>query len=238
MEILGLIPARGGSQGIPGKNLALLRGRPLLAYTAAAAAASTTLTRRILSTDDERIAAAGRELGLEVPFLRPPELALDDTPAFPVLAHAVEWVAAAGRPADVVVLLQPTSPLRRAEHVDGAVRLLLETGAETVVSVVPVPHRFVPAAQLRLGAGGRVEPALPSAGGAGDVLRRQHKEQLVARNGPAVYAALVEPLLRRGALYGAGTVAYPMAQLDSVDIDDREDMALCEAILAAREAGA
>ena len=238
MEILGLIPARGGSQGIPGKNLALLRGRPLLAYTAAAAAASTTLTRRILSTDDERIAAAGRELGLEVPFLRPAELALDDTPAFPVVAHAVAWAAAAGRPADVVVLLQPTSPLRRAEHVDGAVRLLLETGAETVVSVVPVPHRFSPASLLRLGADGRVGPALPSAGGAGDVLRRQHKEQLVARNGPAVYAARVGPLLRRGALYGEDTVGYPMGPLDSVDIDDREDMALCEAILAAREAGA
>ena len=235
MEILGLIPARAGSRGIPGKNLVPLRGRPLLAYTAAAAAASTTLTRCILSTDDERIAAAGRELGLEVPFLRPAELALDDTPAFPVVAHAVAWVAAAGRPADIVVLLQPTSPLRRAEHVDGAVRLLLETGAETVVSVVPVPHRFAPASLLRLGAGGRVEPALT---GAGDPLSRQQKEQLVARNGPAVYAARVEELLRRGSLYGAETVAYPMSPVDSVDVDDLDDLALCEALLAARAGGA
>lgn len=234
MEILGLIPARGGSRGIPGKNLAPLLGRPLLAYTAAAATASATLTRCILSTDDERIAAAGRELGVEVPFLRPAELALDDTPAFPVVAHAVEWVAAEGRPADVVVLLQPTSPLRRAEHVDAAVRLLLETGAESVVSVVPVPHRFAPASLLRLGAGGRVEPALPAAGGAGDPLLRQQKEQLVARNGPAVYVARVEELLLRGSLYGAETVAYPMSPLDSVDADDLDDLALCEALLAAR----
>lgn len=231
---MGLIPARGGSRGIPQKNLARLAGKPLLAWTCEAALASRTLSRCVLSTDDEEIAAAGRACGVEVPFLRPSELARDDTPAFPVIADALARLSAAGRPADVVVLLQPTSPLRRAEHIDAAVDLLLGSDVDTVVSVVRVPHQFVPSSLLRLDDAGRLASYLPGGEGA---LRRQDKEELYARNGPAVYAARVEALMARGALYGCLTGPYVMGAFDSLDIDDADDLALCEALLQKRGPG-
>ena len=105
MQVLGVIPARGGSKGIPNKNLALVGGRPLLAYTADAVKESARLTRTIVSTDDETIADAARSLGLDVPFLRPSSLAADDTPMLPVLQHAMQVVAADGFHADLIVLL-------------------------------------------------------------------------------------------------------------------------------------
>src|SRR5262245_25269040 len=115
MQVLGVVTARGGSKSIPRKNLAPLLGRPLLAYTAEAALGSRRLTRVVLSTDDPEIARVGRQCGLEVPFLRPPELARDETPTIPVLQHAVRELEASDRRYDAVLVLQPTNPLRRAE---------------------------------------------------------------------------------------------------------------------------
>ena len=112
--VLGLVPARGGSKGLPGKNARELAGRPLLAYTAEAARASGVIDRLVLSTDAADIAGAGRAAGLEVPFMRPAALAADDTPMLPVIRHAVDALAAGGWQPEIVVLLQPTSPLRRA----------------------------------------------------------------------------------------------------------------------------
>jgi len=137
--IVGLIPARGGSKSIPRKNLALVAGRPLLAYTAQAALGAAGLDRVILSTDDGEIAAAGRSLGLDVPFLRPAALAGDEAGMVPVMRHMLDWLAEEGIAEATLVLLQPTSPLRQARHIDEAVALLLDSGAETVVSVVEVP---------------------------------------------------------------------------------------------------
>src|SRR5215510_13975950 len=107
-NVLGDIPARGGSKGIPDKNLAMLCGRPLLAYTADAVKQSRKLTRTIVSTEDERIAECARSLGLEVPFMRPTGLAGDDTPMLPVVQHALEAMKRGGFDADMVVLLQAT----------------------------------------------------------------------------------------------------------------------------------
>ena len=121
MRVLGLIPARGGSKGIPRKNLALLNDRPLLAYTCDAALASKHLSRVILSTDDREIAAFGRKYGVEAPFERPSELACDDTPSVEVAEHAIDWLMEhEGWDAEVLVLLQPTSPLRTSTHIDEA----------------------------------------------------------------------------------------------------------------------
>lgn len=110
---LGIVPARAGSKGVPGKNIRPLAGRPLIEYTARAARESGVLDRVVLSTDSAEIADAGRRCGLEAPFMRPPELAADDTPMLPVVRHAIDTLAASGWVADVIVLLQPTSPLRR-----------------------------------------------------------------------------------------------------------------------------
>jgi len=110
--VLGLIPARAGSKGLPGKNLRPLAGRPLIVRTAEVARASGVIDRLVLSTDSAEIADLARGAGIEVPFLRPPDLAADDTPMFPVVRHAIDRVLAGGSTPDVIVLLQPTSPLR------------------------------------------------------------------------------------------------------------------------------
>lgn len=222
MEILGLIPARGGSRGIPKKNLAPLGGRPLLAWTCEQARASTTLTHVAVSTDSPEIAAAARELGVDV-IERPAELAADETPMLPVVRHAVDL-----RAADAIVLLQPTSPLRRAEHIDGAVELWRSTVADSVVSVVRVPHRYTPGSQLRLGPDGRLEPY------GGEVsTSRQEKPVLYARNGPAVLVVAAE-IVRRGSLYGEHSRGYEMSELDSIDIDEPSDLELAELVLSGR----
>src|SRR5438132_6981355 len=124
LTVLGLVPARGGSKGIPRKNIRLLGGRPLLQYTADAALAARRLSHVVLSTDDEEIAAVGRRCGLDVPFVRPRELAEDATPMLPVVQHALAWFDAHDRRFDAVCLLQPTNPLRLPSHIDRAIELL------------------------------------------------------------------------------------------------------------------
>lgn len=226
-----MIPARGGSKGIPRKNLVLLGGRPLIAHTADAARASRHLTRVIVSTDDTEIAAASRALGLDVPFLRPVGLAGDDTPMVEVLVDLLATLERREtyRP-DILVLLQPTSPFRRAEHIDGAIDLLTATGADSVVTVMDVPHQFTPASLMSLD-GDRLTSWIDSG-----PLRRQDKPRLFARNGPAVIAARPRVLAER-TLYGPDTRGFVMSREDSLDIDDRFDLEMAELLIAARTAG-
>jgi CMP-N-acetylneuraminic acid synthetase len=225
VTVLGVIPARGGSKGIPRKNLHLVNGRPLLAYTVDAARASGRLTRVVLSTDDAAIADAARGLGVEVPFLRPAALASEDAPMLPVLVHAVQALADRGFRADAVVLLQPTSPLRRAEHIDAAIAQLEATGADSVVTVVEVPHQFNPVSVMTL-EGDRLHPyaAGPMPG------RRQDKPRVFARNGPAVLAVRTA-VLEAGSLYGEDVRALVMPARESVDVDDAWDLELVERLL-------
>ncbi len=237
MKILGLIPARGGSKSIPHKNIARLAGRPLLAYTCEAALQSQYLTRVILSTDDEVIAEVGRDCGVEVPFVRPSELARDDTPSLAVAQHAIRWlIEHEGWQADVLVLLQPTSPLRRAQHIDEAVDLLLRSGAETVVSVVQVPHRYSPYSVMRL-VDGCLEDfwqvSVPF-----DRYRRQEVPVLYARNGPAVLVTRADVIVEQETFYGSQVVPYMMDPADSIDIDTYFDLELAAWLLDRRKNGA
>jgi CMP-N-acetylneuraminic acid synthetase len=218
MKVLGVVPARGGSKGVPDKNLRVVGGQSLLARTAAAAHGSRRLTRTVLSTDSPVIAEAARAVGLDVPFLRPAELAADDTPILPVLRHAVEVLAAEGFRADVVVLLQPTSPFRRAEHIDAAVSLLDESRADSVVSVIEVPHHFNPFSVLTL-TDERLRPFTPGP----LITLRQDKPRVYARNGPAVLAVR-RHVLERGELYGDDCRPLMMTAADSVDIDSEGDL--------------
>lgn len=229
MQVLGIIAARGGSKGLPNKNLRLLAGRPLLAYTAGAAQASRRLSRVIVSTDDPAIADAAQALGLDVPFMRPAGLAADDTPMLPVLQHGLAELARAGFAADAVVLLQPTSPLRRAEHIDAAIDLLESSGADSVVSVTEVPHQFNPVSVLRLDDEARLTPYL-----AGPlVTRRQDKPRLFARNGPAVLAVRAA-VVAGGSLYGNDCRALVMSARESVDIDTVDDLEMVELLMMKR----
>jgi CMP-N,N'-diacetyllegionaminic acid synthase len=228
VNVLGVVPARGGSKGIPNKNLVMLAERPLLAYTADAARQSRRLSRCIVSTDDETIAEAARRLGFEVPFLRPCELACDDTPMLPVLQHAAREVGRAASPPDAVVLLQPTSPLRRAVHIDAAIDLLETSGADSVVSVVEVPHQFNPMSVMRV-EDGRLQSFLDGP----LITRRQDKPRVYARNGPAVLVVRTH-VLEAGSLYGSDSRPLAMTASESVDIDGPEDLVLAEILLQKR----
>jgi CMP-N,N'-diacetyllegionaminic acid synthase len=237
-----VIPARGGSKGIPRKNLAILAGRPLLAYTADAARASGGLTRVVVSTEDDEIAGVTRRLGVEVPFLRPARLAADETPMLDVLTDLVASLEQRERyRPDILVLLQPTSPFRRAEHIDAAIDLLTSTGADSVVTVVPVPHQFTPSSLMQL-QGDRLVPWEDARLATGDAwvapapARRQDKPLLFARNGPAVLAVRTEVVIGAKALYGADTRGLVMSREDSFDIDDRFDLGIAELLMASRPA--
>jgi CMP-N-acetylneuraminic acid synthetase len=230
VEVLAVIPARGGSKGIPGKNLQTLGGRPLIAYSCEAALAARQVTRAIVSTDDAEIGEVARRFGVQVPFLRPARLAGDETPMLDVVQHVLaELDRTEAYAPDVVVLLQPTSPLRTAAHVDAAVEELKVSGADSVVTVVAVPHLFNPTTVLRV-EHGRLVPFLASAQRA---TRRQDKPRVFARNGPAVLAARTA-VVKGGSLYGSDSRPILMSAEESVDIDEPFDLELAEWLLARR----
>ena len=187
-HVLAIVPARGGSKGVPGKNVRVLAGRPLIDYTARAARESGVIDRIVLSTDSDEIADAGRRSGLEVPFMRPASLAADDTPMLPVVRHAIDALSASGWTPDVIVLLQPTSPLRRPSHVRDAVTMLRETKADSVVTVVELPRHLSPDYVMRI-EDGVLRPFLPdgaradpSPGCAAGILERRHRLRVLARD--------------------------------------------------------
>ena len=217
MKALGIIPARGGSKTIPRKNLVPLLGQPLIRYTFQAAKQSLLLDRVILSTDDEETAAFARSEGIQVPFIRPASLAGDTASMLPVLQHALEALLPY-RP-DVLVLLQPTSPLRTAAHIDAAIRLLQEQSADSVVTVVEVPHQFNPVSVMLMSNG-----VLTPYSSGPQILRRQDKPKVYARNGPAVLVTRTE-VVESGNLYGPKVSGLEMSKTDSIDIDDSDDLA-------------
>ena len=229
MTVLGIVPARGGSKGVPGKNIRPLAGRPLLEYTARAAQASGAIDRLILSTDSPEIADAGRRAGLEVPFLRPAALAQDDTPMLAVLRHAIDALDDAGWKPEVIVLLQPTSPLRRPEHIREAVERLRRTGADSVVTVVEIPRHLSPDYVMRL-EDGRLRPFL--AEGA-RVTRRQDARPAYSRDG-TVYAFRRATLDRFGSIYGEDCRPLIIDPADSLSIDSPADWAAAERLLTQR----
>jgi CMP-N-acetylneuraminic acid synthetase len=231
MKTLGLVPARGGSKGIPRKNLRTLAGRPLLEYTARSALAATSLSRVVLSTDDEAIAESGRALGLSVPFLRPPELAEDDTPTLPVVQHALRWLDRRGETYDAVCLLQPTSPFRSARTIDGCVALLERSGADSVISVVPVPAEHNPHWVYFRSDDGLLRLAT---GEGAPIPRRQALPAAWCRDG-SVYVTRAE-IVRGGSLYGERVVGWISEEEDVVNLDEMEDWKRAEAI-AVRRAG-
>ena len=228
-RVLGLVPARSGSKGVPDKNLRPLAGRTLLDYTARAAQASGVLDRVILSTDSPEIADAGRRAGLEVPFMRPAALAQDDTPLRPVIEHAISSLAAGGWNPDLIVLLQPTSPLRRPEYIRDAVTILRDTGADSVVSVIEIPRHLSPDYVMKI-EGGVLRSFL--AEGA-RVARRPDARAAYSREG-TVYAFRRSTLERFGNIYGDDCRPLIVDAADSLSIDSAADWHAAERLLAER----
>ena len=226
LRILAVVPARADSKGVLGKNERLLAGKTLVARAAEAARASGVVDRCILSTDSERIADLGREAGLDVPFLRPAELARDDSPMQPVIEHALHEVEREGFCPDAALVLQPTAPLRTGAHIAAAVRLLEETGADSVVSVVEIPRHLSPQYAMRI-SGQRLEHFLPEGAG---ITRRQDVEPAFSRDG-TVYAVRRDVLVERHDLYGSDCRPLVLPAAESVNIDSPEDWEAAEAIL-------
>lgn len=226
-RVLALIPARGGSKGIPDKNIRLLAGRTLLEYAAVAASASGLVDRIVLSTDSARIAAEGRRIGIEVPFIRPQELAGDATPMLPVIEHAVDSLEQSGWRPEIIVLLQPTSPLRRPEHIRGAIQQLRESGSDSVVTVVELPRHLSPDYVMRI-EDGRLVPFLPEGAA---VTRRQDARPAFVRDG-TVYAFWTRTLRGTHSIYGRDCRPLVVPARESLTIDSTQDWDEAERRLA------
>lgn len=227
-RVLAVVPARGGSRGIPRKNIVPVGGKPLIAWTADAALASSVVDRAILSSEDAEILEAGRAAGLDTPFVRPAELARDDTPGIDPVLHALDVLEAEGETFGWVVLLQPTSPLRSAADIDGAAQLCIDRDAPAAVSVTAADKS--PWWMFHLADGSRMEPLF-------DPDTRPHRRQdappVFVLNG-AVYVARVSWLRRSRSFLTDETVGYVMPRERSVDVDEPADLHVVEALLAER----
>ncbi|TDQ19623.1 N-acylneuraminate cytidylyltransferase [Algoriphagus boseongensis] len=227
MRILGLIPARGGSKGIPGKNIKHLAGKPLLAYTYESAKESDLLTKTILSSDDLAIIQEAKRLGMEVPFIRPSDLAEDSSPTLPVIVHALNYFSAIGEFFDAVCLLQVTNPFRRKGFIDEAIKKFKETNADALVSVLPVPHEFNPHWVFEPNANGMLSIAT---GEKKIISRRQDLPPSYFRDG-AIYLTKTEVILKQNSLYGA-SLAYLIGDQERyVNLDTMQDWVKAEQLV-------
>ena len=222
-RVIAVIPARSGSKGLPNKNVLRTAGKPLICWTIEAALACELIDRVVVSTDCKTTAAISREIGAEVPFRRPSHLATDTARGVDVVVHAVEEVPGY----DVVVVLQPTSPMRTASDIRKALELYADSQAESCVSVcVPKCH---PSWMKRIDSSGFLVPY----DNRGEVPNRQQLGTLYSLNG-AIYISLIPNLCATRSLYGEKTAAFVMPQDRSLDIDNAFDHHLCELLLQER----
>lgn len=228
LRILGLITARGGSKGIPRKNIILLGGKPLISYTLEAARQSKFLSRCIVSTDSQEIIEICRKLGADIPFVRPTELAQDDTPTLPVVLHTLDMLQESY---DAVMLLQPTNPLRTAEDIDQAIQLLIsDPDADSVISVVKVGDNH-PARMKQVIDGVLIDPPFAEEV---EGQRRQDLPEFYLRDG-AIYLTRTKVIYGQHSFKGRRSLAYIMPEERSVNVDGYLDLLLAEAILRERK---
>ena len=227
-NILGIIPARGGSKGIPGKNIKEFYGKPLIAWTIEAALKSGSLSRLIVSTDDNKIVEIAKRYGAEVPLVRPAELAQDTSSTLSVLVHAVKYLLEKENYfPDFIFLLEPTFPGRQPQHIREAIDLVLQTHADSVVSLVGVPEKYNPAWQFEVGDSGWVKTVV-GVDFKKIVTRRQDLSKTYIRNG-AVYLFKTELLFEdEPNFYGRDVMAYIMSSKYDLDIDTLEDWFVAE----------
>jgi len=227
MRILGIIPARGRSKGVPGKNIKLLNGKPLLQYTAEIALESQYLTDVILSSDDKQIITVAENLGIQVPFLRPEELAQDTTPTIDVIIHALQWYGNHAIFFDAVCLLQVTSPFRTVEFLDEAIeKFIASGGCDSLVSVQKVPHEYNPHWTFEVNQAGNLKIAT---GESKIISRRQELPNTYHRDG-SIYITKTEVLLQQHSLYGESTSFIESSPEFHVNIDTPADWEKAEKI--------
>lgn len=226
-NIVCMINARGGSKGIPRKNIRPLMGRPLIAWSIEVARQARFVKRVIVSTEDEEIAAVAREYGAEVPFMRPAELASDTSLQFDTIRYNVERLEAESGRIDAVALLQPTSPLRTAGDVEGCLELMAKANADTVITIAEL-HRFHPQGIWHATEGTRLAP-YASTEPAG--YNRQAERPLYWRTG-SVYVMRRNVILEKNAIYGDNVHGFVVSDARSFfNIDSEFDWQLTEAWL-------
>jgi CMP-N-acetylneuraminic acid synthetase len=226
MNVLGVITARGGSKRIPKKNIKELLGKPLIYYTIKAALDSKLLTKVILSSDDDEIIGIGKDMGVEVPFKRPRELAEDTTPTIEVLIHAVNYVEKnQGFYPDIIVVFEPTSPLRTMEDIDKALEKHITTDSDSVVSVVKTDH-WHPIRAKKIENDVLYGYCIEEKEG----VRRQDLPPAYFRDG-AFYSVKRDVLMNEHKLYGKVTRPYIMPPERSIDINSELDFKLAEILM-------
>ena len=221
-SVLAIIPARGGSKEIPRKNIREVGGKPLIAWTIEEAKKSKYIDRLILSSENEEIIKVAKAWGCEVSFVRPMELAQDDTPGIEPVLHAIKSIH---EKYDYVVILQPTSPLRKVEDIDGCIELCAKRNVPACVSVTE-PDKS-PYWMFTINKKGQLNSFVASVR---PVTRRQDLPRVYALNG-AVYVAKKDWLEKNKTFISEETVAYVMGKERSVDVDDLFDLQLCEFFL-------
>jgi CMP-N-acetylneuraminic acid synthetase len=227
MKILAIIPARGGSKGVPGKNIKLLNGKPLLAYTSEIAMQSKMLSEVMVSTEDEQIKNVAARLGMKVPFMRPQALAQDKTPTIDVIIHALEWYEKQNIFFEAVCLLQITSPFRTVEFLDKAIAKFIESDCDSLVSVQKVPLEYNPHWTFEVNDEGNLKIAT---GEIKIIPRRQDLPTAYHRDG-SIYITKTTVLLEEHSLYGKSTAFIESDPELYVNIDTMEDWENAEKML-------
>lgn len=231
-RVLGLVLARAGSKGLPGKNILPLRGRPLIAWSIAAGLASRYVDDVVVSTDGEEIAEVARQHGAEVPFLRPAHLASDTAASIDAVEHALAWLEHRGRRYDYLVLLEPTSPLRDSADIDLLLERMVATDALSAVTVCRSESQH-PAFMYELGENSRLQPFLqrqPTS------LRRQDINAVYFLDGN-VYASEVGELRSRRSFYHQDTMGLEMPKWKATEIDDEVDLLIVDTLMRHRGIG-
>jgi CMP-N,N'-diacetyllegionaminic acid synthase len=219
MKILGIIPARGGSKSVPKKNIKLLAGKPLLQYTVDVAKQSKNISRLILSSDDDEIIKVAQNLNLEVPFIRPANLAEDNTPTLAVIQHTLIYFIAKDIHFDAVCLLQVTSPFKTSEFIDEAIDKFVKSEADALVSVQQVPNEFNPHWTFKANSKGNLELFT---GEKQIISRRQDLPKTYHRDG-TIYITKTSVLLEQNSLYGSKLSYIESPSYFNVNIDTMED---------------
>lgn len=227
MRILAIIPARGGSKGVPGKNIKLLNGKPLLQYTAEIALESQYLTEVILSSDDQAIITVAESIGIQVPFLRPAALAQDQTPTIDAIIHALQWYENQSVFFDAVCLLQVTSPFRTVAFLDKAIEKFIVSGCDSLVSVQKVPQEYNPHWTFEVNPEGNLKIAT---GEEKIISRRQDLPDAYHRDG-SIYITKTEVLLQQRSLYGESISFVESSPELYVNIDTLADWEKAEQMI-------
>jgi CMP-N,N'-diacetyllegionaminic acid synthase len=229
MKILAIIPARGGSKGLPGKNIKLCAGKPLIGWTIEAALGSKHISETIISTDSSEIANISESFGAKVPFIRPKELSDDTANSFDVIKHAIKFLKTQSEEFDLVICLQPTSPLRKSEDIDKAIEYYQTASGKksncTLVSGYKLDQKYN---WILKSQGDHVNFLIPQ--DRVNLNRQAHKEKLFMPNG-AIFICSFN-CMNMASFYGEETLFYEMSEKDSIDIDTKEDFDKAESCLS------